>query len=86
MNISISLTPELVELIKSKVASGLYTSTSEVVREALRLLERSDHHEAQRIEALRREWVEGIDSGDAGLLNFDELRASARRNLSTGKP
>ena len=81
MNISISLTPELVELIKSKVASGLYASTSEVVREALRLLERSDRHEAPQLEKLRREWAEGINSGDAGLLDFDELRASARRNL-----
>jgi antitoxin ParD1/3/4 len=48
MNISISLTPELMVLIKAKVDSGRYISTSEVVREALRLLERSDRLEADR--------------------------------------
>ena len=42
MNISISLTPELVGMIKAKVEGGRYSSTSEVVREALRLLERMD--------------------------------------------
>jgi len=53
MNITISLPPEL-NLVKSKVASGRYTSTSEVVREALRLLERADRLEMERIEILRR--------------------------------
>jgi antitoxin ParD1/3/4 len=85
MNISISLTPELVNLIKSKVASGRYTSTSEVVREALRLLERADQREAERLDALRREWNEGVGSGDAGLLDFDELRTAAREGLARSK-
>ncbi len=85
MNVSISLTPELVELIRKKVASGRYTSTSEVVREALRLLERSDQHEAERTEALRQDWSEGVGSEDAGLLNFDELRLTARKQLAQGK-
>ena len=35
---NISLTPELEELIHQKVASGLYHSASEVIREGLRLL------------------------------------------------
>ena len=85
MNISISLTPELMVLIKSKVDSGRYTSTSEVVREALRLLERSDRLEADRVEGLRRAWQEGVDSGDAGPLDFAELRAEARRELAGRK-
>lgn len=33
----VSLTPELEKLVKSKVESGLYNSSSEVVREALRV-------------------------------------------------
>ena len=79
MNISISLTPELVELIKAKVESGRYSSTSEVVREALRLLERADQRETERLENLRRAWNEGVESGDAGVLDFDELRTSVRQ-------
>jgi antitoxin ParD1/3/4 len=85
MNISISLTPELIGLIKAKVESGRYTSTSEVVREALRLLERSDRLEAERSEELRRAWQEGVDSGDAGPLDFAELRAVARRELAAAR-
>ncbi|MEA2755597.1 MAG: antitoxin ParD1/3/4 [Aliidongia sp.] len=75
MNISISLTPELVGLIKAKVDSGRYTSTSEVVREALRLLERSDLLETERTESLRQAWREGVESGDAGPLDWSEKPA-----------
>ncbi len=85
MNISISLTPELIGLIKAKVQSGRYTSTSEVVREALRLLERADRQEAERVKALRRAWKEGIDSGDAGELDFAGLREAAKRELASRK-
>ena len=85
MNISISLTPELLGLIKAKVDSGRYSSTSEVVREALRLLERADRLEAERIQGLRRTWQEGVDSGDAGALDFAELRAEASRELTVRK-
>ncbi len=81
MNISVSLTPELAGLIKQKVESGRYTSTSEVVREALRLLERADRREAEQIRALRRAWREGIESGDAGELDFASLRQTAKREL-----
>jgi antitoxin ParD1/3/4 len=82
MNISISLTPELVGLIKAKVESGRYTSTSEVVREALRLLERSDEREAEARARLRQAWDDGIASGDAGPLDFAELKAQARADLA----
>ena len=54
MNISVSLTPELIGLTKAKVDSGHYTSISEVVPEALRLLERADRQEVERVKGLRR--------------------------------
>ena len=41
---NVSLTPELDNFVAGKVESGRYTSASEVVREALRLLE---EHEAK---------------------------------------
>lgn len=81
MNISISLTPELVGLIKTKVESGRYTSTSEVVREALRLLERSDAREMDATAGLRRAWNEGVASGDVGELDFAEIKGEGRRIL-----
>ncbi|MBO8182729.1 MAG: type II toxin-antitoxin system ParD family antitoxin [Archaeoglobus sp.] len=42
MNISVELTPELLEYIESKVRSGKYKSRSEVVREAIRMMIKSD--------------------------------------------
>ena len=40
--INISITPELDAFLESRVKSGRYQTTSEVVREALRLLERQE--------------------------------------------
>jgi antitoxin ParD1/3/4 len=36
---NVSLTPQLEELVRRKVSSGRYNSASEVVREALRLMD-----------------------------------------------
>jgi antitoxin ParD1/3/4 len=85
VNISISLTPELVGLIKAKVESGRYTSTSEVVREALRLLERADEREADNRARLRHAWEEGAASGDAGPLDFRALKTEARKTRGSSE-
>jgi antitoxin ParD1/3/4 len=39
---NISLTPELERLVDEKIKTGLYQTASEVVREALRLLQQRD--------------------------------------------
>lgn len=82
MNISISLTPELVSMIRARVESGRYTSTSEVVREALRLLEAKDEQRADERARLRLAWAKGIESDEAGLLDFADLRAEVHRRLA----
>jgi antitoxin ParD1/3/4 len=46
--LSVSLTPELLELIASKVETGRYRSASEVVRAALRMFEQQDGVNADR--------------------------------------
>jgi antitoxin ParD1/3/4 len=46
---NVSLTPQLEALIRSKVESGRYNNASEVVREALRLLESRDRLERLRV-------------------------------------
>lgn len=78
---NVSLTAELERLIRDKVASGRYTSTSEVVREALRLLEQRDLAQIDRREALRKAWAKGIDSGSAGDLDFAEIKRKSRSRL-----
>lgn len=48
-----SLTPELEAMVREKVASGLYISNSEVVREALRLMDQHDKLEGWRAATAR---------------------------------
>ena len=63
---NISLTPTLEEYLKEKVASGMYNSTSEVVREALRLLEDQDAMKSAKLNSLRKDIQAGISSLDKG--------------------
>jgi len=81
---NVSLTPELEHLVQEKVASGLYNSASEVVREALRLMQQRDEIRRVRLEELRREISIGIQAADRGELVdgeqfFEELRAELER-------
>ena len=61
---NVSLTPELEQLVQQKVKSGRYLSASEVVREALRLLEERDRIRETRINALRSEIAVGMEQGE----------------------
>ena len=63
---NVSLTPELERMVEAKVRSGSYASASEVVREGLRLLGRRDAREEAKLEALRADIQQGIDSAAAG--------------------
>jgi antitoxin ParD1/3/4 len=63
---NVSLTPELEQFVHQKVESGRYLSASEVVREALRLLEERDRLRELRLETLRREIAVGIRQSDRG--------------------
>ncbi|MGH9604516.1 MAG: type II toxin-antitoxin system ParD family antitoxin [Terracidiphilus sp.] len=63
---NVSLTPELDKFVFGKVESGLYTSASEVVREALRLLEEHDRARAVQIAAFNRELEARLASLDCG--------------------
>ena len=63
---NVSLTPELENLVNQKVKTGLYNSASEVVREALRLLEEHDRIKEMRREELRAEIQKGMDDIAAG--------------------
>jgi antitoxin ParD1/3/4 len=83
---NVSLTPELEELVAEKVKSGRYNSASEVVREALRLLEEQDELRALRLREVREKIAAGLvalDRGEGiyGDTALEELRrkSQARR-------
>jgi antitoxin ParD1/3/4 len=77
---NVSLTPELEKFVNTKVQTGRYNSASEVVREALRLLEGHDHARAAQLgefnQELRRR-VAALDQGEH--VNPSEARAELRR-------
>jgi antitoxin ParD1/3/4 len=79
---NISLNPHFEELVKGKVQSGLYNSVSEVMREALRLLEERDQLRDLRLEELRSEIQKGINSGEATPLNIEEIKENGRKRLA----
>ena len=79
---NISLTPQLEELVKKKVESGRYGSASEVMREALRLLEERDRFQVMRIEELKAEIKKGLESGEPTPLNIQEIKARGRKRLA----
>jgi antitoxin ParD1/3/4 len=58
---NVSLTPELEKIVAERVASGRYASASEVIREALRLLEERD-----QLNQLRQDVRRGLEQLDQG--------------------
>lgn len=82
---NVNLTPKLEEFVHQKVSSGSYNNASEVVREALRLLEERDQEREAKLQWLRQAIQEGIDSGPAvPMEDIETLKAEARK-YSAGK-
>ncbi len=73
---NVSLTPELENLVHSKVKSGRYLSASEVIREGLRLLEERDRLFELRLADLQQKVSVGVEQADRGeLINADDVFA-----------
>ena len=69
--LSIALTQELGREIDAAVASGDYSTASEVVRDALRTWRRERTDRDAAIRRLRTLWEEGLASGEPVEGNFD---------------
>ncbi len=82
MPMNISLTPHLEEMIREKIATGSYNSASEVVREALRLLEQADQFRALKIQKLREDIREGLESGPSTVFDPQEIKRASREKKS----
>ena len=84
---NVSLTPRLEAMIREKVDSGMYNNASEVVREALRLLEQHDRERRLREELAIG--VEQIERGETVRWNaelLEKLKRQSEAAAAAGKP
>ena len=79
MTLNVNLTPQLEDMVRQKVVSGLYSSASEVVREALRLMEEQDRVRAVKLEQLRQDIRDGLSSGEPTPWNPEEIKQEGRK-------
>lgn len=63
---NINLTEHFDKFVERKVSSGRYGNASEIVREALRLLEEQEQERETKLNALRRAAKQGFDEIDQG--------------------
>ncbi len=73
---NVSLTPSLEKWVQEKVSTGMYSSSSEVVREALRVLAQYEKSQQEKLDSLRTDVLLGlsqINTGDVVIFDKREL-------------
>jgi antitoxin ParD1/3/4 len=75
---NVNLTDELDQFVAAKVESGRYENASEVVRAALRTLERQELRYEIKLAALKKAIDEGDASGVADGDSFARVRQSPK--------
>lgn len=75
---NVTLTDELDRFLLEKVESGRYENVSEVVRAALRILEREEQEHEAKLAVLRA----AIDDGDASGVATGNVFARVRQTLN----
>jgi antitoxin ParD1/3/4 len=71
---NVNLTPELDHFITARVETGRFANASEVMRAALRLMERDEHEQEEKLIALRAALDHGLASGIAKPGTMDRIR------------
>ena len=85
---NISLTPELEQFVRTQVETGMYQSSSEVVRDGLRLLRQREQLREIRLEELRKQIAVGLEQlerGEYSVLDehtLESIKAEGRRRLA----
>lgn len=88
MSMNVSLPPELEARVRQRVASGMYGSASEVIREALRLFEAYEQVKTTKLDSLRQDIAKGLDDVRDGYtkeVDFESLKKQGRQLLKTRK-
>jgi antitoxin ParD1/3/4 len=84
---NVSLTPQLEKWIQEKVRSGMYQSSSELIREALRLLYEHEQYREIGILEMRQKLAAGfksLEDGNVRILDeslISEIKQSGRKRL-----
>ena len=79
MTMRVDLGPEIDAMVRQKVAAGLYASASEVVREALRLMESQDLPVAAKLEQLQQDIRVGLESGEQTPWDAEAIKREGRQ-------
>ncbi len=85
---NVSLTPELEKWVQGKVETGLYGSSSEVIRDALRLLYQFEGERQRKLENLKSELqlgFEQIKTGESEKMSkglMSRIKKEGRQNLN----
>jgi antitoxin ParD1/3/4 len=88
MTMNVSLTPQLEDLVRKKVDSGQYTSASEVVREALRLLDAFESVRSSALAKLREDVNAGwkdVEEGRVSDFDPEDVKRRGREKLARTK-
>ncbi len=86
--LSITLPAEMAKMVRDKVVAGVYSSNSEVIRDALRLLQEQDLLKAQKLVLLKEKLERSINEGGSSLDEedvFAELESRHRERLQQGR-
>jgi len=79
---NVSLTPRLVNYVREKVDAGLYGSSSEVIRDALRLMETRDCQREAALTALRGDEPQTANDDITDPVDlFDRLKDAVGRQM-----
>jgi antitoxin ParD1/3/4 len=89
---NVSLTPELDQYVLAKVHTGRYNSASEVLREALRLMQERDELREIQLEEARSKIREGLNALESGKFDegtsaelYEQAIARSRKRLEARK-
>ena len=85
MSLNVSLPVELENRVRQHVESGLYSSASEVIREALRLFEAYQGVRVASLASLKEDIAAGmadIEAGRVRTLDAEDLKRRGREALA----
>ena len=84
-SLNVSLTQELEQFVRERVDTGRYATSSEVVRDALRLLQRHELETEERIKVIKAQLKRGSNQADVGTLIDGSTVIKQARDRIEGK-